>query len=96
MLRSSTGGAVTSTVAVVLTVVAASAPSARATTVCSADPEAAAEMSTIAVMPVIDVPAGIGAEVASQVSRRPASLSEQLHPATPGAAAKVSPAGRVA
>jgi predicted secreted protein len=92
---SSTGVAVTSTVAVVLAVVAASALSASAAVVCN-DPEAEEEMSTVAVTVASTVPAGIRAAVELQVSTVPPPLSAQLHPETDGAAANVSPVGRVA
>jgi hypothetical protein len=91
----STGGAVTLTVAVVLAVVAASVLSASAAVVCS-DPEAEEEMSTVAVTEASVVPAEIGAAVELQVSTVPPPLSAQLQPETDGAAANVSPVGRVA
>ena len=92
---SSTGVAVTSTVAVVLAVVAASELSASEAVVCR-DPDAEDPTSTVAVTAGRDVPAGIGARVEVQVSTVPPALRAQLHPVATGAAANVSPDGRVA
>ena len=90
----STGSAVTSTVAVAVAGVARSAASESDTVVCrSAD--AAGEMSTVAVTPASAVPAGIGVDDVQVRTVEPTS-SPQLQPPIAGAAAKVSPDGRVA
>ena len=95
MLRLSAGGAVTPTVAVALAVVAWSALSANDADVCRV-PDAEDEISTVAVTSASGVPAVIGASVEVQVSTVLPPLSAQLHPVAVGAAAKVSPDGRVA
>ena len=94
MARWSPGVAVTSTVAVAPPAVARSALSTSVADVCS-DPAAEEAMSTVAVMSASDVPAGIGAAVEVQVSTVPPPLRAQVHPVTVGAAANVSPVGRV-
>ena len=91
----STGGAVTSTVAVVVAGVAWSALSARDTAAWSG-PEARGEISTVAVTLPSEVPALIGAALEVQVSTVLEPLSAQLQPLAVGAALNVSPAGRVA
>jgi hypothetical protein len=93
--RMSTGVAVARTVAVALAVVAASALSASDAAICRG-PEAVGATSTVAVTSLSVVPAVIGASVEVQVSTAPPPLSEQFHPVALGAAAKVSPDGRVA
>ena len=92
----SSGSAVTSTQAAAVAAVARSALSSSETSVSSDPNGASAEMSTVALTSGRAAPATMVARVEVQVSRALPPLREQLHPVTDGAAANVSPTGRVA
>ena len=94
MPTSRSGGAVTSTAASAVTGVAASALSVSSAVVCSV-PDAAVEISTVAMTCGSDAPAGMVGGVDVQVSIVPPLAYAQSQVAVELTPVRVSPSGRV-